>query len=350
LKILYIGSINGNTKLTLHSLKKMYKEVDYIDTYKILPFHNLSNRIFYHLSPKLFEKYIDYFFQNKINKKYDLVFINNSEFITNGVIDYLKKNTKKILFYCSDNPFVNRDKKRWYFFKGNLKKYDLVVFPIKSRLKFAKANGLKKFISVIPPYYNDIISKNKLKIDKKIKYKNDIVFVGTWFPERGRFFSKLKKLGLNFKIYGSRWDKDKEHYNYLKKNIVLENLSVEKYSKIIQTSKIAISLLSKGNVDDITLRCIEIPALGTLLCSEYTKTIQNLLKNKLEAVYFRNPNECFTICTKLLKNKHLIKKISKNGNFKVTKILKAESENILRKMILIAFKNNKNINKFIYKF
>ena len=350
MNILYISQIEGNSKLTLHSLKKIYTKVDCINTHKILPFHNFSYKLFYHLSPKLFEKHLDYFFYKKIKKKYDLVFINNSEFITDNTLDHIKKNTRRTLFYCSDNPFVNRDKKRWFFFNRNSKKYDLVVFPIKSRLKFAKERGLKRYISVIPPYYKDIISKTKLSIDERQKYKNDIVFVGSWFSGRGKFLSELKKLGLNFKIYGDGWNKDKLYYNYLKENIVLENLSVEKYSKIVKSAKIALGLLSKGNVDDITLRSIEIPALGTLLCSESTQTVKNLLKDKLEAVYFRNANDCFKICKKLLKNDNLIKKISKNGNYKITKILKPESENILKKIISIAFKNEKIKNKFIYKF
>ena len=350
MNILYVGEIKGNSKLTLHSLKRIYRKVDCINTHKILPFHNFSYKLFFHLSPKLFEKHLDYFFYQKIKKKYDLVFINNSEFITDNTLDHLKKNTRRTLFYCVDNPFANRDKKKWFFFNRNSKKYDLVVFTQKARLKLAKERGLKRYISAIPPYYKNIISKNKLSIDKRQKYKNDIVFVGTWFPERGKFFSKLKKLGLNFKIYGPQWNKDKLHYNYLKENIVLEDFSVEKYSKIVQSAKIALCLLSKENVDDITTRCIEIPALGTLLCSESTQTIKNLLKDKLEAVYFRNANDCFKICTKLLKNDNLIKKISKNGNYKITKILKPESENILKKVISIAFKNKKIKNKFIYKF
>jgi len=350
MNILYISRIKGNSKLLLHSLKKIYTKVDCINTHKILPFYNFSYKLFYHLYPKLFEKYLDYFFYQKIKKKYDLAFISNSEFITDNTLDHIKKNTRRTLFYCSDNPFVNRDKKRWFFFNRNTKKYDLVVFHQKSRLKFAKKRGLKRYISVIPPYYKNIHSKNKLSINKRQKYKDDIVFVGTWFPERGKFFSKLKKLGLNFKIYGSHWNNDKLHYNYLKENIVLGHVNIEKYSKIVQSAKIALCLFSKENFDDITRRCIEIPALGTLLCSESTQTIKNLLKDKLEAVYFRNANDCFKICRKLLKNDNLIKKISKNGNYKITKILKPESENILKKIIYITFKNEKIKNKFIYKF
>jgi spore maturation protein CgeB len=348
--ILYIGFIRGNCKLTLYSLRKIHQNVDYINTKKILPFHNFSYRLFYHVHPKLFEKYLDFFFYRKIKKKYDLIFINNSEFITNKVLDYLKRKSKKILFYMNDNPFVNRDKKRWFFFKNNSKKYDLIVFQQKSRLKFAKKHGLKKYISVIPPYFKNTLSKNRLNTNLKQKYKQDIVFVGTWFPERGRFFYKLKKLGLNFKIYGTLWDKDKLHYNYLKKNIVLENLSIDKYSKIIQSAKIALCLLSKENFDDITRRCIEIPALGTLLCSESTQSLKNLLKDKIEAVYFNNVNDCFKICTKLLKNNNLIKKISNQGNNKIIKTLKPESTNILKKIISVVFKNDKITNKFIYRF
>ena len=130
MNILYIALIEGNrtSKFTLNSLKRIYKKVDCINTNKILPFHNFSYKLFFHLSPKLFEKHLDYFFYQKIKKKYDLVFINNSEFITDNTLDHLKKNTRRTLFYCSDNPFVNRDKKRFFFLIEIQKNMTLLFF------------------------------------------------------------------------------------------------------------------------------------------------------------------------------------------------------------------------------
>lgn len=159
-----------------------------------------------------------------------------------------------------------------------------------------------------------------------------MVFIGTWFPERGRFFLKLKKLGLNFKVYGTRWDKD-PNFKDLRSNIQLGHVQPKRYVKIIQNSKIALSIFSEQNQDSITRRVSEITAIGTLLCSFKTKTMtENFIENK-EIIYFKTAKECFKKCNYYLKNEKLRKKISLKGKYKTTKILKINNYELIKKII-----------------
>ena len=326
MKILYIGKKSGNSLLAYQSIKKIYKNSEFLNTENFLKFR-LFYLLFYHLSPNFFTIYINFFYKKKIIKKYDLIFINNCEFINRSSIRLMKSKCSKIYFYCTDNPFVARDKKRWSLTNKCLDLFDLVIFNQRNRIKHVKKYNIKKYIVIIPPYFENIINK----INNKKIY--EIVFIGTWFPERGKFFYKLKKLGLKFKIFGPRWNKDKTYYDYLKKDINLNNFSLKEVLKIYSISKISIGLLSKGNDDDITRRCIEIPISRSLLCCEKTSTLKDLLIENKEAIFFSNPEECFQKCQRLLKNHSLIEKISKNGYKKVKLGLRLESSRIFNKIL-----------------
>ena len=109
------------------------------------------------------------------------------------------------------------------------------------------------------------------------------------FQKRGRFFLKLKKLGLNFKVYGTRWDKD-PNFKDLRSNIQLghvQNLKgmLKSFKNSIQIA-LSIFFLPLSRTKSrfsITRRGIsEITAIGTLLCSFKTKTMtENFIENKI---------------------------------------------------------------------
>ncbi len=332
MKVLFIGKNFGNSYLQFLTLKKLYKNVDKIDPTESIVRYKLFTHIFYKISPRIFEPFLMRYIISKIKQNYDLIYVNSAEFIGKSTIIYLKKISKKIIFNCNDNPFVSRDNKRWILFLSAAKHYDLIVFQHKSRLTLSKKFGLKNTLLTLPPYDEYGHRPTKKKIKKNIK----VIFVGTWFPERGFFFLKLIQLGLDIKIFGVRWDKD-PNYKLIKSKIKLGHVDYKKYTRLIQRSEIAISLFSKGNVDVITNRVPEITAIGTFLCSESTPFMKkNYLENK-EVVYFNTPKECFNKCNYYLKNKTLQKKIANRGKTKTTKILKISNYQLIKKMVEIVF-------------
>ena len=338
MKVLFIGPKLGNSYLQYLTLKKIYKKVDLIDVDKILLFPWINNKIFFHISPLIFESQINNKICSKVKKNYDLIYVKGGEFIGKHLILELKKKTKKIVFFCNDNPYVSRDKKKWNLFLPAAKYYDLIAYQDKSRIRLAKKHGLKNSLLVLPPYDKRIHKRQKLSKSEKKNYKCDVIFVGTWFPDRGIFFKKLIELGLNIKIYGVRWYKD-PNYESLKSNIKLGNVFNPNYAKLIQNAKIAICLFSKKNLDTITARSIEIPAIGTLLCSFRTKTMKETFIENKEAVFFNNSIECFKKCKYYLNNPKIMEKIAKNGNIKITKILKPNNDLLIKKIINTVFNN-----------
>ena len=247
MKILFIGPKFGNSYLLFKTFKKKYKNIEMLDTKNILPYPKISIKFFYHISPFIFEKYINNKILNKIKKKYDLIFVKSGEFIGKTLILKLRKISKKIVYYCNDNPFVTRDKNRWKLFFTSAKYYDVIAYQDPSRIKLAKKFCLKNSLLVKPPYDSEIHKEHKTTFNKKVKRKNQIIFIGTWFPDRGYFFKKLIDQGIPIKIYGSRWNKDPQ-YKKIKSNISLGHVYNKNYSKLIQSSDIAICLFSKQNM------------------------------------------------------------------------------------------------------
>ena len=323
--VLFLGPKFGNSYLEYKALKRICKKVDIIDTNLIFR-NTLSLKIFYHVAPELFIWKIRNFILSKIDTKYDLIYVRSGEYLDKNLLLQLKRKTEKIVFYCGDNPFLKRDKFRWRLFLKAAKLYDLLIFHQKSRIRMSKDLGLKKTMLVTPPYDKNIhIKKNNNKL------KNNIVFIGTWFPERGIFFKKLSDLGLKFKIYGTKWNKDPNFEN-LKSKIKLGHVHFKNYAKIISKAKIAISLFSEQNIDDITRRPIEIAAIGTTIISKNTKSMKEIFKENKEAIYFNNANECYKKCSYLLKNTKLLNRISNNANIRVKK-LKISNDDLIKKII-----------------
>ena len=345
MKILFIGNRSENINSKIRSLRKMNHGVDLLETSNIFPYFKYSNYLFYRFNFSIFDLLIENFYKKKVKSKYDLIFFFNSPYINQKSINYLKAFTKKIIFYCSDNPFLKRDKNLWKSFLSSKNLYDLIIFQQPKRDKYAKKHKIKKYIIVPPSVDFSFFKKNIYKESKKF----DVTFVGTWFPERGKFFYELHKKGLAFKIFGPRWDKDKKYYKKIKKKIVLGPVNFKKYKKIISQSKMNVCLFSKENDDDITERCTEITALGGMLICQFSKTISKIYKKNKEVLFFKNYKEFFNLYKKYSMNNNVLKKISYSG-YKKTRLLNLDEKKILKKILDLTF-NIKSFNKkFIYKF
>jgi len=323
MRILYIGNSDkhGYSYYQYKIIKKVYKKVFFLEIQKLNIITNLIFKICWHFNTSFFDYIIKNSIKKKINIKFDIIYIHNESLIGKKTINLLKSHCKKIIFYCPDNPFLDRDNQRWKLLLPNLKMFDLIIFMAKNRLKHAKKFNLKNIIWIPPTFKIKEQERRKINSLEKKKYETDVLMIATWFPERGDLFLKLIQNNINFKIYGGRWHKFK-HYRKYKKYIGNKIESDELYVKLIQSSKINICLPSLGNNDDITNRSIEIPYIGSMLLAKKTKTHEELFKNYKEAVFFNNYDDCVKKIKLLLSNDQLRKKITKNGYEKNQKMKK----------------------------
>lgn len=168
--------------------------------------------------------------------------------------------------------------------------------------------------SVLKPYY---ISSRNFKIHEAKKIF-DLVFIGH-FEDDGRddFLVTLIEKSYKVAVFGDRfsWSKSK-HIKRLESKFSIKQ-AVENYNLVINQSWIALNFLSKKNNDVYTRRCFEIPASGTLLMSEYTDALSELLIPDVEAVYFYNVKNAIDLFEDLIMDKDRIKNISQVGHRKI---------------------------------
>jgi len=338
MKILYIGNsdIDGYSYYQYKIIKNIFKNVTLLDLDKAFGKYNaIVNAVAWKISPFFFSYFLLEYLKKKINTKFDIVYIHNVHWVDKNIFFFLKNLSKKIIFYCPDNPFVSRDENRWSILKSVLKYFDLVIFMQKNRLPLAKKFGIKKSIFIPPTIKFKEFYKKKL-INGKEKYSTEIVLIATWFKERGMLVKDILDSGLKIKVYGNGWEKDKN----LKKiqHAVSPGVNHNEYKKIIQNARIAICLPSAGNQDDITNRSLEIPTLGSLLLAKKTKTHSEFFIDNKEAVFFKNNKDCINKCKFLLQHEKIRKKIAQNGRLRIFKD---------RKKILFEYKIKYIFNKIL---
>jgi hypothetical protein len=129
----------------------------------------------------------------------------------------------------------------------------------------------------------------------------EVLFLGTWFPERGPFLKALIEHGVPLTIQGPHWHKARE-WPLLKSHWRGGAISGDDYAKAIQCARVNLGLLSKENRDLHTTRSLEIPALGALLCAERTTEHQGMYEEGREALFWKDAQECADQCRHALEN------------------------------------------------
>jgi hypothetical protein len=242
---------------------------------------------------------------------FDVAFVCGGEFIGPELVRRLKSFCGAVINYNLDDPFGRRDKQRWQTYLRAAPFYDLLVVVRDCNVAEAKERGAKNVIKVFRTADEVAHAPRALTEADRLRWSTEVVFIGTWMPERGSFLARLVQLGVPLTIFGNRWERAPER-NLLSqawRGIALD----DDYAKAIQCSKVAIGLLSKGNRDLSTLRTFEIPHLGAVLCAERTPEHLMLYRENEEALFWSSPEECAGQCHRVLKDPSLRSKLALQG-------------------------------------
>jgi hypothetical protein len=165
-------------------------------------------------------------------------------------------------------------------------------------------------------------------------WSSEVLFLGTWFPERGPFLLELVKRGVPLTIRGTNWSKAPE-WEALKPHWKGGALLGDDYAKAIQCAKVNIGLLSMMNRDLHTTRSLEIPALGALLCAQRTSEHLAMYREGEEALFWADPEECAAMCRKALEYKGLRESIARAGHAR-TRRNGHYNETVLKRILDVA--------------
>lgn len=245
----------------------------------------------------------------------ELIWVDQGEWIGPGLIRAMRRQlSAPIVNYLLDDPFGGRDGRRFSAYLRAVPQYDLLTVVRQENVEEAYAYGARKVMKVWRSADEVAHAPRELSAEQKKRFTSEVVFVGTWMPERSPFMAELIQRGVPLSIWGNRWQKAPEWPQLAQhwRGPGLDN--DDDYAAAILAAKINLGLLSKGNRDLHTTRSLEIPALGGLFCAERTSEHLELYEEGQEAVFWKDAAECAEQCLALLADESRRKAIAAAGH------------------------------------
>lgn len=175
-------------------------------------------------------------------------------------------------------------------FRKALSMYDVCFTTKKRELESYKKLGSKRVFFCWQGYDSSIHRPFKLSAEEHEKFCSDVVFVGQYMKYRAQLIEYLvKKVDCKIHLYGRGWNQGPtgQTLGTLERGWIYG----DDYAKVISGAKIALCFLNKKVGDEYTTRSFEIPACGTMMLAERTKTHILLFEENREAVYFETAEE-----------------------------------------------------------
>jgi spore maturation protein CgeB len=299
-KVLYIGSSSGTSLIRYQQLAQLGHETQIIDPYLAFPKSALVRSWSFRTGAFGLEELIERYVLSDIAGRYDLILVDNGELIGRRLLQKLRAHASHVSNINYDNPYCNRDGRRWRLFLQSLPFYDIAFTCRDTSVTAAIEFGARRAERIWHTVEDALIDPtNHPTEEARERYRAEVAFVGTWMPERGPFLLSLVERGVPVRIFGPRWDKAPE-YRRIKDRVTLGPLDTEQYKAAVAASKVSIGLTSTENLDFSTHRSMEIPILGSVLCCSRTPDHLRLYRENEEAVFFSDADECADTCLSLM--------------------------------------------------
>ena len=154
---------------------------------------------------------------------------------------------------------------------------------------------------------------------EKEKYGSNIVFVGSYYPNRYTLFKKL--IGFDFGVWGPGWNK-LEKTSDLRCHIKGEHTRLSEWIKFYSASKIVLASHyqdpeNKYQVFQASPRIFEAMACGAFVISDFQKDVFSLFKDGEHLVGFRTLDELIEKIKYYLSHTAERKKIAEQGRQEV---------------------------------
>lgn len=313
LRILYIGPESGTCLDRAHAFRRMGHEVAHLDMRRLLPKSIWIDRITWRigghvLAPMLIPKVREFIG----NRRFDLCHVDNGEWVSPSIVNVIRAVAPKVINYNIDDPTGPRDARRFAAYRRALPLYDLVAVVREENVLEVQALGARRVLRVWRSADEVAHAPRAITPAIERQWRSEVLFLGTWMPERGPFLRDLIQLGVPLSIRGTHWQKAPE-WPQLQPHWLGGAVHGDEYAYALQCAKVNIGLLSKGNRDLHTTRSLEIPALGALFCAERTSEHVAMYEEGREALFWRDARECAEQCKKVLVDEGLRQSIAHAG-------------------------------------
>ena len=316
-KILYIGPDAGTCRQRRCALERLGNLVTHCDPRMALPANVWAERWLVKTgalgAAAIVERRI---LADAGATRYDLALVDGGHLVSPRLVRRLKERADQVILVNLDNPYVPRDGAKWRLLRKAAVEYDLCVVNRRSTAEAALRSGARKVMQTDFAADEVVHRPRALTEEERARFTSDVVFVGTWMPERGPFLATLVARGVPLQIWGERWSKAPE-FDVLRPHYRGPALGNGDYGAALIGSTIAIGLLSEGNEDLHTTRSMETPALGVLFCGKRTVDHMAMYREGEEAVFWSDADECAAVCLSLLKQPGKVRAIAAAGRRRV---------------------------------
>lgn len=337
LRILYVGTESGTCLDRANAYRRMGHDVTHLDMRRFLPKTIWVDRITWRIGGHVFAPMLIPKVREFIrDRQFDLCHVDNGEWMSPSIVKVVRTVAPKVINYNIDDPTGPRDARRFAAYRRALPHYDLVSVVREENVPEAYALGARKVLRVWRSADELAHAPRAITPAIEQKWRSDVLFLGTWMPERGPFLRDLVQQGVPLAIRGSHWQKAPE-WPQLAPHWLGGPVHGDDYAYALQCAKVNIGLLSKGNRDLHTTRSLEIPALGALFCAERTPEHLAMYEEGREALFWRDASECAEQCKKVLADEALRQSIAQAGHARFKKN-RHGNQDILQTLLDAAFR------------
>jgi hypothetical protein len=243
-------------------------------------------------------------------RHWDVIWVGGGREIGPRAAALLQQHASAVVSFNHDDPWGPRDGRLWDTYRKSLPEFDLVIVRRDENVPEALRDGAKRVLRIWLPYDEQVHVARTTSNPRPL----DVAFVGSWEPDRGPLLKHLLRAGLDVTFWGNGWDRAPE-WKELKPHFGGNYLADRAYTEVLERSKVALGLLSKGNRDLHTNRSVEIPMAGALLCAERTTEHELLLGDA--ALLWSTPEECVQACLWALENPAQREALAERGRQRV---------------------------------
>ena len=227
----------------------------------------------------------------------DIVWFYNVTLISPKTVRELRTLLPDSVFcqYSNDNPFSKLAKRGyWSAYLKSIKYFDLhFVYRLNNIVDYQSLGASS--VQLLRSYFIEE-DDYPVPVDQiPAKFECDVVFAGHYENDgRVEMLEAICDAGFNLNLFGSDWDLA---LNQLRPNSPLRDKFPvmpavnSDYRYAICGAKVALCFLSALNEDTYTRRSFQIPAMKTVMLSQYTDDLVALYQPDVEAVFFKNKGE-----------------------------------------------------------
>ncbi len=221
----------------------------------------------------------------------DLVLVLKGEWLTPATLRDVKRRCSCALAqWYPDGPFNVQVKNATRDSIASIPEFDIYYIYARSLIEPLRRAGARR-VEYLPFCYDPEMLKPPVAVsdEERLRYATDVVFAGTWDPDREWWLRHVTDLGVS--VWGNLWDRLPEG-DALRARWKGNAVYGEQISLLFAVSRIHLNFLREQNKDSNNVRTFEIPGFGGFLLTQRSEEqARELFEEDREIVCFSTVDE-----------------------------------------------------------